>query len=208
MSSPKKKTQPDFSLSSALHQEALANGTEHFSSWQYNVQDHFKGLTTEQIRFSLQATAHPFAVCMENFIYDFNQATLIRNANAFNAREVFYVGAKKYDRRASQGTHHYIDVTWLSTLDEILALKEKYVFVGIDNINGSVPLTSYVWPSQDKEPLIILGSEGTGLTPTMISLCDDIVHIPQYGSVRSINCGCASAIVMNDFVTKYYEIHR
>ncbi len=203
MSSPKKKTQPDLSLDSPIHQEALANGNEHFASWQYNVQDHFKGKTVEEIKSILQQTAHPFAVCVENWAYDFNQATVIRNANAFNAREVIYVGTKKFDRRGMLGSQNYINITWMPTIDDLLALKEKYVFVGVDNIVGSVPLASYTWP-KEKESLIIFGSEGTGLTPTMISLCQDIVEIPMYGSIRSINAGCASAIVMNDFVTKYY----
>ena len=37
----------------------------------------------------------------------------------------------------------------------------------------------------------------------MQSYCREIVAIEMYGSVRSFNCGCASAIAMYDFVTKF-----
>jgi len=35
-------------------------------------------------------------------------------------------------------------------------------------------------------------------------MCSRIVMIPQYGSVRSLNVGTASGIVMNDFVSKLH----
>lgn len=89
MSKSKIKTLPDLSETSAAHQAAIAAGTDHFSSWQYNVMDHLKGKSIEEIKIYLSNTAHPFAVAVENLIGDFNLATVIRNANAFNAKEVF-----------------------------------------------------------------------------------------------------------------------
>lgn len=43
---------------------------------------------------------------------------------------------------------------------------------------------------------------GRGLIP-MQEMCDDMIYIKQYGSVRSINAGSASAVILNDYVTKY-----
>lgn len=201
MSTPKLRTKPDLSLASASHQEAIANGDEHYRSWQYNVANHFKGLTVEEIKSELRATANPFAVCFEHWIGDFNMGTGIRNANAFNAQEVFYLGDKKWDRRSAVGVHNYTDVTWLTTMEEFLKLREKYTIVGIDNIPGkSVPLASFQWPANT---LMVFGEEGTGLTPEMQALCSSIVEIEMYGSVRSLNCGVASGIMMHDLVSKY-----
>ena len=77
---------------------------ERWSLWQRNVMDHFKDMPDEEIKEELQKTAHPFAVCMEQWQGDFNIGTLIRNANAFNAEKVFYIGRKRYDRRGTVGT--------------------------------------------------------------------------------------------------------
>lgn len=193
-------TQPNISINSPQHQQAVAAGDEHFRRWQRNVVDKYKDKSEEEIQTDLQATAFPFAVCFENFIGDFNIATAIRNANAFNAKEVFYIGDKKIDRRGMCGVHNYTKITWLSTLDQLMELQTDYTFVGADNIPGSVPLISYQWPTK---PLIVFGSEEVGLTPGMQAFCKDLVYIEQFGSVRSLNVGTASGIMMNDFVSKY-----
>lgn len=196
------RTQPDFSTNSLLHQVAKSNGIEHFYNPTWNVADEFKNKSIDEVKQTLQSRAFPYAVCFEHWSGDFNMATGIRNANAFNAEQVYYVGDKKWDRRGSVGTHNYTEVTFINSLEEFMLLKNKYIFVGIDNIPGSVPLSSYQW---QPNTLLIFGEEGTGLTPGMQALCKDLVYIEQFGSVRSLNCGTASGIIMNDFVTKWFR---
>lgn len=191
------RTKPDLSATSAPHQEALQNGNEHFRLWQRNVADQFKSLPEDQIKEILKETSHPFAVCFEHWIGDFNLATGIRNANAFNAREVFYLGDRKWDKRAAVGVHNYTDVQWLPTIENFKSLKDKYVIVGIDNVPGSVSIHSYSFP---ENTLMVFGEEGVGLTPAMQAMCQDIVEIPMHGSVRSLNCGVASGIAMYHYV--------
>jgi len=156
--------------------------------------------TTELIKEDLQKTAFPFAVLMENFLGDFNIGTVVRNANAFNAKEVYYLGNKHYDRRGTVGTHHYTNVNHVRDTEGLKALKEKYTFVGVENsVAGAMPLADFQWPDRT---LIIIGEEGVGITAETLALCDHFVYIPQFGSVRSLNAGVASGIVMNDLVTK------
>jgi tRNA G18 (ribose-2'-O)-methylase SpoU len=195
---PKIKTQPDLLPISPAHQAAV-NDEDHFRLWERNVADRYKNSTVEEVKADLQATAHPFAVCFEHWIGDFNMGSGIRNANAFNAQEVFYLGEKKWDRRAAVGVHNYTEVQWLATIDDLIKLKERYVIVGVDNVPGSCSIRHYHWP---KPTLMVFGEEGVGLTPTVQAICRDIVEIPMFGSVRSLNCGVASGIVMYDFVEK------
>jgi tRNA G18 (ribose-2'-O)-methylase SpoU len=194
------KTSPDLSATSEVHQQALQDGDEHFRRWQRNVVDKYKDKSEEDIRINLKETAFPFAILCENFINDFNIATTFRNANAFNCSKIFYIGNKKLDRRGMTGIHNYSDITWLPTIEDLLSLQKNYTFVGADNIPGSVPLSTYRWPTN---PLIVFGSEEVGLTPHMQSLCKYLVFIEQFGSVRSLNVATASGIFMNDFVSKY-----
>lgn len=194
------KTLPDLSESSPSHLEAISKGNDHFKLWQRNVIDEFKPLSEDQIKAKLKASSFPYAVCFENFIGDFNIATGIRNANAFNAREVFYLGDKKFDKRGMQGVQNYTEIIWLQSIEDFLKLKDKYKIVGFDNIPGSVPISTYNW---HPNTLIVFGSEGVGLTPLMQSYCDELVYIEQFGSVRSLNVATAAGIAMNDFVTKF-----
>lgn len=194
-----KRTVPDLSLNSPTHTSALQDLKKHFSTPDLNVADRFKGLTKEEVNQQLRQTASPFAVLLEHWIHDLNLSSAIRNANAFNAREVFYIGSKRWDRRGAVGVYHYTPITWLSTMEEVIALKEKYTFVGIDNIPGSVSMKNFQW---QPNTLFVFGEEKTGLTPGMQALCSALVHIDMRGSVRSLNCATASGIIMNDFVSK------
>jgi tRNA G18 (ribose-2'-O)-methylase SpoU len=197
------RTIPNLADTSPAHQAAIAAGDDHFRAWQYNVADRFKGSTVEDIRQNLKETANPFAVCVEHLINDFNLGTVIRNANAFNAKEAFYLGDKKWDKRSAVGVYNYTDVKWLPTIDDFIKLKKQYTIVGIDNVAGSVSINEYNW---EPNSLLVFGEEGVGLTPTIQSHCDAIVEIPMYGSVRSLNCGVASGIVMHDFVSQINRI--
>jgi len=170
-----------------------------WNSWTYNVEDRFKGKSKEEIRHVLRTTSHPFAVLMEHWQGDFNIGTMIRNANAFNAEKVFYYGKKKYDRRGTVGTHHYVDLRHIDDLDVLLSLKSDYIFVCLDNIAGSTPMKDFEWP---ENTLMIFGEEGIGLTDEILELADHVVSITQYGSVRSMNVGTTSGIAMYDYTKK------
>jgi len=168
-----------------------------------NVIDRYKGWATELIKKDLVVHKFPYAVAMQHIEGDFNISSMWRNANFFGASEVFYIGGKKkIDIRGAVGVQHYTDIIHLKTIEELMALKERYVFVGVENnIEGCIKLNDFIWPV-DRPPLIIFGEEGSGLLPEVISMCEYIVEVAGFGSVRSINVGSCSAIIMNDFVSK------
>jgi tRNA G18 (ribose-2'-O)-methylase SpoU len=192
------KSSFDFTVDSNIHQEAIKDPKTNQSSWVYNVIDEYKHLSTQEIKDNLKAISFPYAVLFENWVNDFNISSGIRNANAFGAREVFYIGNKRFDRRGMNGVHNYTELNFIENKDQLMSLKTKYKFVCCDNIPGAQPLINYKW---EQNTLIVFGSEGVGVTPMMQKLCDDTVYIEQFGSVRSINVAAASAIMMNDFIT-------
>lgn len=168
-----------------------------------NVLDCYKDWTIDLIKNDIKKKTFPYAVLMQHLQGDFNIGTVIRNANAFGAREVYYYGTKKhYDNRGDVGTRHYTDVIFIKDLNKIKELKNKYSFVALENnIDGkiSISIQEFIWP---KNPLILIGEEREGLRPEILELCDHLIYIPMYGSVRSLNAGCASAIAMNNFIEK------
>jgi len=176
-----------------------------WSFWTRNVKDEFKNLSVKEIQEVLQKTCFDYAVLMEHWNGDFNISTMIRNANAFNAKEVFYIGKKRWDRRGAVGTHHYTPLNHIEALEDVLALKERYTFVSFDNNVEKcdiMNLNDFDWNCLEKPPLMIFGEEGEGVTSTLLEWSDYVVEIPQYGSVRSLNVGTSSGIVMYDYVNK------
>ena len=176
--------------------------SEKWSLWKRNVVDKYKNWPTDAIRRDLQETANPFSVCMEHWQGDFNISTLIRNSNAFNARRVYYLGKKRFDRRGAVGTHHYVDISYLADdYKRLVDLKKEYTIVAVDNnISNTHKLGEFDWLSLEKPPLMLFGEEGVGLTAAALKIADYSIEIPQYGSVRSLNVGTSSGILMYDFV--------
>jgi tRNA G18 (ribose-2'-O)-methylase SpoU len=176
--------------------------SERWTLWKRNVIDKYKNWPTDAIRKDLQETANPFSVCMEHWQGDFNISTLIRNSNAFNARRVYYLGKKRFDRRGAVGTHHYVDINYLDDdYNRLVDLKKEYTIVAVDNnISNTCKLGEFDWLSLEKPPLMLFGEEGVGLTTSALEIADYCVEIPQYGSVRSLNVGTSSGILMYDFL--------
>lgn len=164
--------------------------------------DLFTKWTTEMIKSDLQSKSFPYSVLMEHFVGDFTIGSVLRSGNAFGVNKMYYYGGKKsFDKRSTVGTHLYTDMIHLTDIDELLKLKEEFVFVGLENsVEKSESIYNFSWPINS---LIILGEEGIGITKETLKLCDKIVYIPQYGSVRSINASSAASIAMNDYVSKY-----
>ena len=176
--------------------------SDRWSLWKRNVIDRYKNWPTESIKRDLQRTANPFAVCMEHWQGDFNISTLIRNANAFNAEKVFYLGKKRFDRRGTVGSHHYVDLVFLDGgVSKLVDLKSKYTIVAIDNnIPNTYKLSEFDWNMLEKPPLMIFGEEGIGITTETLKIADYSVEISQHGSVRSLNVGTSSGILMYSFL--------
>lgn len=164
-----------------------------------NIIDHYWYWSTEAIKADLDTKRHPFAILCSNLYNDFNIATVIRNSNAFLAQKVFVYGKRKWDKRGAVGTHHYQHIEYLPESFDLEKLKEDYTFVAIDNVDGATPINEFAWP---ENTLMLFGQEQIGLPAELLTLCEHVVYIKQFGSVRSLNVGCASAIAMYDYCNK------
>lgn len=164
-----------------------------------SVRDCYKGLTNETIRADVQANTLPFSVLMSQISGDFNIGSVFRSANGFGAKEMFYYGKKKFDRRSSVGVYHYSKVTYLNTFEKVLDLKKDYTFVALECNDRSVPMKDFVWPSR---PLLICGEEQNGVEQQLLEASSHVVHIEMTGSIRSFNVASAASIAMFDYVTK------
>lgn len=168
----------------------------------YNVIDYYKEWEVDQIKADLDKKRLPFIAAFENLSGDFNKATGMRNANAFMAKEVWIIGNKKWDRRGAVGTHNYMHLKHSDSLENLWVENQpirNMRWVAVDNIPGAIPITEYDW---NKDSFMIFGEERRGVSNSAISLADDIVYIPQLGSVRSLNVGTACGIAMYDYAVK------
>ena len=167
-----------------------------------NILDHYKYWSTEAIKADLDDKRFNYSVLCSNLYNDFNLSTVVRNANAFLAKEVIIYGRKKWDRRGAVGTQNYTNFKHVKEIDNLNNLfKDFDIVIGIDNIDNSKDISDYNW-DKNKKTLICFGQEQVGLPDEVLDACDETLYIKQYGSVRSLNVGVASGIAMYDYVTK------
>lgn len=176
-----------------------------------NVLDHLKNSSVDEIKNYCKNTCIDAGVAMMHVSGDFNLSTLVRNANFFGFKEAFYVGgSKKWDRRGTVGTHHYTDLKHIKTEEDFVKFirDSGYTLISVEN---NIPkynektvsiYNQWVFTGVDK-PMFVFGEEQSGLSEFMLDNSDFIVTIPAFGSVRSLNVGTTSGIVMSVYRNNY-----
>ncbi len=100
--------------------------------------------------------------------------------------------------KGSAGATSYLPVSRVVNLQQALeAMKERGIWiVGLDS-NGGTDL----FGTDGARPLcIVIGSE-KGIRPVVRAVCDDMVRIPMWGRVDSLNASVAAALML-------YEVRR
>nr|MCW2727633.1 rRNA methyltransferase [Aeromicrobium sp.] len=170
-----------------------------------NVVDGYRYWTLEAIVADLDERRHPFHVAIENWQHDFNIGSIVRTANAFAAAEVHIIGRRRWNRRGAMVTDRYQHVRHHGTVEDFAAWAagEGLPVLGIDNVDGSVPIESASLPAAC---VLVFGQEGPGLSAEARAACDRTLSIAQFGSTRSINAGAAAAIAMHAWVREHAEL--
>lgn len=182
----------------------------------FNVHEHLKSLSVEELREINQHDRLPFQVMALSLTGDMNIGNIIRTSLLQGAEKVYIYGRRKIDSRGAVGSQNYIDVDRIYgfegdgndlTFDvdrfrQILTENNLYpVFVE----QGGLTLGRFKWtdlPLNGKKILLVLGNETNGIPQSFLDLQTELngttVSIPQRGVVRSFNVGTAMAIVSWD----------
>jgi tRNA G18 (ribose-2'-O)-methylase SpoU len=168
-----------------------------------NILDSLKHLSVPEIKDHYNQLAIDASIAMVNTMGDFNFSTAVRNANFFGFSSVCYISpSKKWDRRGSVGTHHYTDIIHYKSEAEFLdAIEQDYTIVAVENNIPSYANKTISVYDMDLiyRPMFIFGEENKGLSSFILDRADLIITIPTFGTVRSLNVGTTSGIIMNQY---------
>lgn len=178
--------------------ELLENGDRR------NVQDQYRYWSNDAIVADLDTKRRKLHLAIENLEHDLNIGSLVRTANAFNLAGVHIVGRRRWNRRGAMVTDRYLHIYHHPTPDDFAnwAKESGLVVVAVDIVPGSMPLEGAVLP---ENAVLVLGQEGPGISPELIAKAQQVVHITQPGSTRSINVAAAGAIAMWAWVQQHSE---
>jgi 23S rRNA (guanosine2251-2'-O)-methyltransferase len=142
----------------------------------------------------------PLLVALDGVTDSRNLGAVVRSAAAFGAHGLVVpqrrsAGMTAVAWRTSAGTAAYLPVARATNL--VRTLKDYaasgLMVVGLD-AEGSMPLDTF--PLATGPLVIVLGSEGRGLSRLVRETCDAAVSIPMVGPVESLNASVAAGVVL------------
>jgi 23S rRNA (guanosine2251-2'-O)-methyltransferase len=147
----------------------------------------------------------PLLVALDGVTDPRNLGAIIRSVAAFGGQGLIVpqrrsVGLNSAAWKTSAGAAARVPVAMASNLTQtIKALKERGLFViGLDG-DGDVQLPGL--ELADRPVVLVVGSEGKGLSRLVTENCDAVVSIPISAATESLNAGIAASVTL-------YEISK
>ena len=142
----------------------------------------------------------PFVVLCDGIEDPHNLGAIIRTAECCGVHGVIIpkrraVGLTSTVAKSSAGALSHMRIAKVTnlatTLDE---LKERGLWAYAADMDG----TDYRATDMKGGAVIVLGSEGFGISRLVKEKCDFVVSIKMYGQVNSMNVSCAAAVILTE----------
>lgn len=141
----------------------------------------------------------PLLVICDELTDPHNLGAILRSAECVGAHGVIIpkrrsVGLTATVAKASAGAVEYMPVARVTNINAAIAdLKEKGVWIFGTAAEGSIPMyqADLTIPAA-----IVIGNEGSGMSPLVRKNCDVTVHIPMKGNISSLNASCAASVLL------------
>ncbi len=133
-----------------------------------------------------------------------NFGAIIRTCEAAGIKSIIIpkdrsVSVSSTVMKTSAGALEHVNIAMVNNLVNVIdEFKDNGFFVYAADMDG----TNYNKVSYSDKVLLIIGSEGNGVGRLVKKNCDEILAIPQYGHVNSLNASVAAAILIYGIVNK------
>ena len=154
-------------------------------------------MTTTQIKRAnrdwRRQTDRSLSLALVSLSNPFNVGSIYRTAAVLGLEAIYLVGAtpgpgEAKVHKTGLGTEHGVETLQVAGLAEVPGRR-----VAIELADGAVPMHEFAFAPGD---VLVLGSEGHGLSPSSLAACQAAVYIPQPGKVASLNVAMAATLAM------------
>ena len=159
----------------------------------------YQTVSLEEIIAKAKKKEKKIIVMLDGIEDPHNLGAILRSADVFEALGIVLpkhnsVSLNATVAKTSAGAINYVPVAVVNNLNQaIKTLKEEgYWIVATD---GSAEI-SYSSLKYDFPEVVVIGSEGKGVSPLVLKNSDYIVKIPQFGHVNSLNASVAAGILL------------
>jgi len=163
--------------------------------------------TNFKIDSYIQYMENPFIVILDNIQDPRNLGSCIRTANAAGVSLIIKKKSNSsglspvVHKSASGGLQgiHFLETNNIATI--IKKLKNNNIrIIGTDH--KSKKNIYKLKKTNNNGVAVILGSEGDGISKSLLDMCDEILSIPIYGSVECLNVSVAAGIILFEVASK------
>lgn len=147
----------------------------------------------------------PVTIVLDNVRSMHNVGSVFRTADAFRVEQIFLTGItatpphREIHKTALGATD---SVKWGYAKDPVVIIKqlkaEGYQVVVIEQTSSSVELQKFSI-DMTKKYCLVFGNEVSGVSESIIDLCDHAIEIPQSGTKHSLNISVCAGVVIWEF---------
>ena len=159
----------------------------------------YQTVSLEEIIYKAKKKEKKIIVMLDGIEDPHNLGAILRSADVFEASGIILpkhnsVSLNATVAKTSAGAINYVPVAVVNNLNQAIATlkQEGYWIVSTD---GSATI-SYSSIKYDFPVVIVIGSEGKGVSSLVLKNSDYIVKIPQFGHVNSLNASVAAGILL------------
>ena len=133
-----------------------------------------------------------------------NLGAIIRTCEAAGIKSIIIakdrgVSVNSTVMKTSAGALEHVDIAMVNNLNKVIEdFKKNGFFVYGADMNGH----NYKDIDFSDKVLLIIGNEGKGMSRLVRESCDEIVSIPQYGKINSLNASVSTAIIIYGIINR------
>jgi len=160
------------------------------------------------INSSLQSQDQALLIAADHITDEGNLGALIRTGVFFRAHGLIIPktrSAKVTSKviKRSSGACTYFPIARVVNIGRALDLLEKKEFwiVGASN-DSSESIYNFDW---NRDLVLVLGNEQRGLSQSALQRCHQVVSIPSFGHVDSLNVSVACGVILSEIIRQRSE---
>lgn len=159
----------------------------------------YEYINLEEIIRRSKKESVPVIVLLDGINDTHNLGAILRSCDVFKVNGVLIpkhnqVPLNATVAKSSAGAINFVPVSLISSVHQTLErLKEEGFW--IVSTDGSAKI-DYNQIKYDFPIVLVIGSEGKGVSPLIVKNSDYVVKIPQYGHVNSLNASVAAGILL------------
>ena len=153
-------------------------------------------------------TKTPLIVILDNIRSLNNIGSVFRTSDAFRIEKIYLCGITatpphKDIQKTALGSTESVDWDYTeSTLELVKKLQSKDIQVlSIEQAENATMLNNFT-PKPNTTYALVFGNEVKGVSQEVVSLSDQVIEIPQYGTKHSLNISVSCGVVLWELFSK------